>query len=53
MADERPSFVAHTQYPAHLHKCVEDYTDSLPQAWLLPPQAGEVFDQAQDCLARL
>lgn len=53
MADERPSFVAHTQCPAHLRKRVEDYADSLPQAWLLPPQAGEVFDQAQDCLARL
>ena len=53
MADEHPSFVAHTQCPTHLRKCVEDYADSLPQAWLLPPQAGEVFDQTQDCLARL
>ena len=53
MANERPSFVTHTQCPAYLRKRVEDYADSLPQAWLLSPQAGEVFDQAQDCLARL
>ena len=46
---ERPVFVAHPLCPPHLRTAVE----SFESAWLLPPQHGEVFLTAKDCLRRL
>src|SRR5881275_1914958 len=50
---ERPVFVPHPLCPPHLRKVVEDAVEAFDSAWLLPPQAGEVFESAKACLRRL
>jgi hypothetical protein len=39
--------------PSHLIDAVERAVNSLPTAWLLPPQTGEIFDTLADCERRL
>jgi hypothetical protein len=48
-----PVFVAHPLCPPHLRKVGEDAVEAFDSAWLLPPQAGEVFESAKACLRRL
>jgi len=48
-----PVFVAHPLCPPHLRQLVEDMVESFDNAWLLPPQDGEVFTTAKEYLARL
>ena len=50
---EPSAFAAHPLCPPHLRKVVEDAVDAFDNAWLLPPQAGEVFDTAKACFRRL
>src|SRR5437764_10271011 len=50
---ERPAFVAYALCPPHLRKLVEDTVEAFDSAWLLPPQQGELFESAKDCLRRL
>jgi hypothetical protein len=50
---EPPVFVANPLCPPHLRKAVEDAVETFDSAWLLPPQSGEVFQTAKDCLRRL
>jgi hypothetical protein len=47
------SFVAHPLCPPHLRQLVEDTVQSFDDAWLLPPQDGELFDSGKACLDRL
>ena len=37
----------------HLRVIVEDAVKAFDNAWLLPPQQGEVFETAKACLRRL
>jgi hypothetical protein len=39
---EPPVFVAHALCPPHLRTIVEDAVEAFDNAWLLPPQQGEV-----------
>jgi hypothetical protein len=48
-----PVFVTHPLCPPHLRNAVEDTIKIFDSAWLLPPQSGEVFQTAKDCLRRL
>lgn len=48
-----PVFVAHPLCPPHLRQLVEDAVEAFDNAWLLPPQDGEVFATAKECLVRL
>ena len=50
---EPPSFIAHPLCPPHLRQLVEDTIQSFDDAWLLPPQDGELFDSGKACLDRL
>jgi hypothetical protein len=50
---ERPVFVAHPLCPPHLRNTIEEAVESFDSSWLLPPQQGEVFQTAKDCLRRL
>jgi len=50
---EPPSFIAHPLCPPHLRQLVEDTIQSFDDAWLLPPQNGELFDSGKACLDRL
>ena len=50
---EPPVFVAHPPYPPHLRTLVEDAVEAYESAWLLPPQHGEIFQTAKECLRRL
>jgi hypothetical protein len=50
---ERPVFVAHPLCPPHLRNTVKEAVESFNSSWLLPPQKGEVFQTAKDCLRRL
>ena len=40
-------------YALHLRTIVEDVVEAFDNAWLLPPQEGEVFETAKACLRRL
>jgi hypothetical protein len=46
-------FVAQPLRPPHLRNAVEEVVESFDSSWLLPPQEGEVFQTAKDCLRRL
>jgi hypothetical protein len=48
-----PVFVAHPLCPPHLRTIVEEAVESCDSAWLLPPQYGEIFQTAKECLRRL
>jgi hypothetical protein len=50
---ERPVFITHPLYPPHLRNAVEEAVDSFDSSYLLPPQEGEAFHTAKDCLRRL
>jgi hypothetical protein len=50
---ERLVFIAHPLCPPHLRNTVEEAVESFDSSWLLPPQKGEVFQTAKDCLRRL
>lgn len=50
---ERPVFIAHQLYPPHLRQLVEDTVQSFDDAWLLPPEEGELFESGMACLTRL
>ena len=50
---EHSAFVAHALCPPHLCKLVEDTVEAFDSAQLLPPQQGELFESAKDCLRRL
>src|ERR1700733_9857902 len=53
-ASPSPSaFVAHPLCPPHLRTLVEDAVEACESAWLLPPQHGEIFETAKECLRRL
>ena len=52
-SSERPVFVAHPLSPPYLRKTVEDAVEAFDNAWLLPPQQGEVFETAKACFRRL
>jgi hypothetical protein len=47
---KRPSFVSHPLCPPLLRQLVEDTVQSFDDAWLLPPQNGELFDSGKACL---
>ena len=47
-----PVFAAHPLCPPHLRQLVEDAVEAFDNAWLLPPQDGEVFATAKEYLAR-
>ena len=47
------SFVAHSLCPPHLRQLIKDTVQSFDDAWLLPPQNGELFDSGKACLDRL
>jgi hypothetical protein len=49
----RPVFTAHPLCPPHLRQLVENTVEAFDNAWLLPPQDGEVFATTKECLARL
>jgi hypothetical protein len=48
-----PAFIAHPLCPPHLRTLVEDAVEACESAWLLPPQHGEIFETAKECLRRL
>jgi hypothetical protein len=48
-----PVFVAHPLCPPHLRTIVEDAVEAFDSAWLLPPQQGELFETAKECIRRL
>lgn len=48
-----PVFAAHPLCPPHLRSIVEDAVETFNSAWLLPPQQGEIFDTAKECMRRL
>jgi hypothetical protein len=50
---EPPVFVAHPLCPPHLRTIVEDAVEAFDSAWLLPPQQGETFETAKECMRRL
>jgi hypothetical protein len=50
---ERPVFIAHQLCPPHLRQLVEDTVQSFDDAWLLPPEEGELFESGKACLTRL
>ena len=50
---KRPSFAAHLPCPLHPRSLVENTVQSFDDAWLLPPQNGELFDSGKACLDRL
>jgi hypothetical protein len=50
---EPPVFAAHPLCPPHLRTIVEDAVEAFDSAWLLPPQQGEVFETAKECMRRL
>src|SRR2546421_6336438 len=50
---EPPVFVAHPLCPPHLRTIVEDAIEAVDSAWLLPPQQGEIFETAKECMRRL
>jgi hypothetical protein len=39
--------------PPHLRTIVEDAVEAFDSAWLLPPQQGELFETAKECIRRL
>jgi hypothetical protein len=49
---EYPVIVAHALCAPHLRKLVEDAVEAFDRAQLLPPQRGELFESAKDCLRR-
>jgi hypothetical protein len=50
---ERPTLIVHQLCPPRLRQLVEDTVQSFDDAWLLPPEEGEVFESGNACLARL
>jgi hypothetical protein len=45
--------MAHPLYPPYLRNSVEEAVESFGSSWLLPPQKGEVFQTAKDCIRRM
>jgi hypothetical protein len=43
----------HPLCPPHLRTIVEDAVEAFNSAWLLPPQQGEIFETANECMRRL
>ena len=50
---EPSSFVAYLLCPPYLRQLIKDTVQSFDDAWLLPPQNGELFDSGKACLDRL
>jgi hypothetical protein len=48
-----PVFIAYHLCPPHLRRIIKDSVKSFNNAWLLPPEEGEVFNSEKECLARL
>ena len=43
----------HPLCPPYLRTIVEDAVEAFDSAWLLPPQQGELFETAKECIRRL
>jgi hypothetical protein len=52
-APDTPGFIAHPLCPPHLRREVEDLAESFDPGWLLPPEAGELFNTPDAAFRRL